>query len=269
MHFWVLLHSSPFESTHIEHMSYFLEENATCGSVSPMARILGIEDDQDYQAYLSSILKEHSLTFVSNTTDALRIAENGRDHFDLILLDVSLPDGNGLKILPRLKEYLSPRFVPIMILSSDSDIITKVAAFGVGADDYIIKPTDPSEIRARIEARLRTAQSFMVEKSVLEYRDILIDLDKMTVQILLKNEQRIGIELTPFEFKILRLLISRPGQVYTREIIIDRVWGIDKFITSRTVDAHVSHLRKKLLQSDVQIETVLSAGYKLALKEKS
>lgn len=234
-----------------------------------MARILGIEDDQDYQAYLSSILKEHSLTFVSNTTEALRIAENGRDHFDLILLDVSLPDGNGLKILPRLKEYLSPRFVPVMILSSDSDIITKVAAFGVGADDYIIKPTDPSEIRARIEARLRTAQSFMVEKSVLEYRDILIDLDKMTVQILLKNEQRINIELTPFEFKILRLLISRPGQVYTREIIIDRVWGIDKFITSRTVDAHVSHLRKKLLQSDVQIETVLSAGYKLALKEKS
>ncbi len=233
-----------------------------------MARILCIEDSQEFQIYLSSILKEHTLTFVSNSNEALRITENGRDHFDLILLDVSLPDGNGIKILPRLKDTLSPRFVPILILSSDSDIITKVAAFGVGADDYINKPPDPSELRARIDARLRTAQSMMVEKSTVEYSDIVIDLDKMTVEILLKNNRRETVELTPYEFKILRLLLSRPGQVYTREVIIDRVWGIDKFITSRTVDAHVSHLRKKLIQSQVQIETVLSAGYKLALKEK-
>lgn len=234
-----------------------------------MARILCIEDSQDFQLYLASVLKEHTLTFVASSSEALRITENGRDHFDLILLDVSLPDGNGIKILPRLKELLSPRFVPIMILSSESDIITKVAAFGVGADDYINKPADPSELRARIDARLRTAQSLMVEKSVLEYRDLLIDIDKMTVEIRLKNDRRELIDLTPYEFKILRLLLSRPGQVYTREVIIDRVWGIDKFITSRTVDAHVSHLRKKLIQSDVQIETVLSAGYKLALKEKT
>lgn len=232
-----------------------------------MARILCIEDSQDFQVYLSSVLKEHTLSFVSNTNEALRITENGRDHFDLILLDVSLPDGNGIKILPRLKEFLSPRFVPIMILSSDSDIITKVAAFGVGADDYINKPPDPSELRARIDARLRTARTHMVAKATLEYRDIVMDLDKMSVEILLKNNKRSLIELTPFEFKILRLLISRPGQVYSREVIIDRIWGIDKFITSRTVDAHVSHLRKKLIQSDVQIETVLSAGYKLVLKE--
>lgn len=234
-----------------------------------MARILCIEDSQEFQIYLSSILKEHNLTFVSNSNEALRITESGRDHFELILLDVSLPDGNGIKILPRLKEAMAPRFVPVMILSSDSDIITKVAAFGVGADDYINKPPEPSELRARIDARLRTAQSISQEKSVLEYTDLVVDLDKMTVEILLKNNKRESIELTPYEFKILKLLLSRPGQVYSREMIIDRVWGIDKFITSRTVDAHVSHLRKKLVQSQVQIETVLSAGYKLALKEKT
>jgi DNA-binding response OmpR family regulator len=234
-----------------------------------MARILCIEDSQDFQIYLSSILKEHHMTFVPNGSEALRITEGGRDHFELILLDVSLPDGNGIKILPRLKEALAPRFVPILILSADSDIITKVAAFGVGADDYINKPPEPNELRARINARLRTAQSLGQEKSLLEYSDLIIDLDKMTVEILLKNNTRESIDLTPYEFKILKLLISRPGQVYTREIIIDRVWGIDKFITSRTVDAHVSHLRKKLVQSQVQIETVLSAGYKLALKEKT
>ncbi|MBY0553569.1 response regulator transcription factor [bacterium] len=234
-----------------------------------MARILCIEDSQEFQIYLSSILKEHNLTFVSNSNEALRITESGRDHFELILLDVSLPDGNGIKILPRLKEAMAPRFVPVMILSSDNDIITKVAAFGVGADDYVNKPPEPNELRARIDAKLRTAQSISQEKSVLEYSDLVVDLDKMTVEILMKNNKRESIELTPYEFKILKLLLSRPGQVYSREMIIDRVWGIDKFITSRTVDAHVSHLRKKLVQSQVQIETVLSAGYKLALKEKT
>lgn len=233
-----------------------------------MARILCVEDSQDFQVYLSSILKEHTLSFVSSTNEALRITENGKNHFDLILLDVSLPDGNGIKILPKLKETFSRRFVPIIILSSEADIITKVAAFGVGADDYINKPADPSELRARIDAKLRMAQSLMVENSSIEFRDLSVDLDKMTVEILLKSKQRKLIELTPYEFKILRLLLSRPGQVYSREVIIDRVWGIDKFITSRTVDAHVSHLRKKLIQSDVQIETVLSAGYKLAFKER-
>jgi len=232
-----------------------------------MARILCIEDSQDFQLFLSSILKEHVLTFVASTIEALRITNNGQNHFDLILLDVSLTDGNGIKILPKLKEIFAGRFVPIIILSSENDVLTKVAAFGVGADDYINKPPDPSELKARIEAKLRTAQSLIVESSTLEFKDLIVDIDKMTVEIISKNKGRKIVDLTPYEFKILRLLMSRPGQVYSREVIIDRIWGIDKFITSRTIDAHISHLRKKLISSEVQIETVLSAGYKLAFKE--
>lgn len=234
-----------------------------------MARILCIEDSREYQIYLSSILKEHSLYFVASVQEALRITESGRDHFELILLDVSLPDGNAIKILPQLKQSLLPAQVPVIVLSADNDIITKVAAFGVGADDYVSKPADPSELRARIDARLRSVKTLMTEKNNLTYGDISIDLDKMTVEIMLKNTKRQSLELTPYEFKILRLLLSRPGQVYTRELIIDRVWGTDKFITARTVDAHVSHLRKKILKSQIQIETVLGTGYKLALKEKN
>ena len=233
-----------------------------------MARLLCIEDSQEYQIYLTSILKEHSLVFVDSVHEAIRIAESGRDHFDLILLDVSLPDGNGIKILPLLKEKLLPALVPVIVLSADNDVLTKVAAFGVGADDYVSKPADPSELRARIEARIRSVKTLTAEKSQLIYGDLTIDLDKMTVEIQLKSLKRESLELTPYEFKILRLLLSRPGQVYTREVIIDKVWGTDKFITARTVDAHVSHLRKKMLKSQIQIETVLSTGYKLALKEK-
>jgi DNA-binding response OmpR family regulator len=233
-----------------------------------MARILCIEDSKEYQIYLASVLKEHSLVFVDSVQEAIRVTESGRDHFELILLDVSLPDGNGIKILPQLKETLLPAIVPVIVLSADNDILTKVAAFGVGADDYVNKPADPSELRARIEARLRTVKSIMAEKSQLQYGDLTVDLDKMTVEIQGKEGKKQPVDLTPFEFKILRLLLSRPGQVYTREVIIDKIWGTDKFITARTVDAHVSHLRKKLLKSQIQIETVLSTGYKMALKEK-
>lgn len=207
------------------------------------------------------------MVFVNTVQDAARVTESGRDHFELILLDVSLPDGNGIKILPKLKETLLPAIVPVIVLSADNDILTKVAAFGVGADDYISKPADSSELRARIEARLRTVKSIVVGRSQLQHGDLTVDLDKMTVEIQLIDSKRENLELTPYEFKILRLMLSRPGQVYTREVIIDRVWGTDKFITARTVDAHVSHLRKKLNNSQVQIETVLSTGYKLALKD--
>ncbi len=233
-----------------------------------MARILCIEDSQEYQIYLSAILKDYSITFASSGGKALSLTENGRDHFDLVLLDVSLPDGNGLKILPRLKESMGARFVPIIIISADNDIVTKIAAFGVGADDYVSKPADPNELRMRIEARLRAVQFITSEKHVVTYGNIKMDIDKMNVEIQSKTEGAANVDLTPHEFKILKLLLSRPNQVYTREVIIDQVWGIDKFITSRTVDAHISHLRKKLLISDVSIATVLSTGYKIELKDR-
>ena len=194
------------------------------------------------------------------------MVNNARDHFELIILDVSLPDGNGIKILPQLKEALNPRFVPIIVLSADDDVLTKVAAFGVGADDYVNKPPNASELRARIESKLRTIQHFSNEKSSHQFGNITIDLDQMVTQVHLSTGQVQTLDLTPYEFKILKLLVSRPGQVYTREVIIDKVWGIDKFITPRTVDAHVSHLRKKIIDSTAEIETVLSTGYKIKLK---
>lgn len=231
-----------------------------------MARILCVEDSSEFQLYLSSILKEHNLTFAATISDSIRMTENGRNNFDLILLDVSLPDGNGMKILPKLKEAMLPRTIPIIILSSDNDILTKVAAFGIGADDYISKPPDPSELKARVSARLRWLQSESSEKSIVEYGDLTIDLEKMTVEI--KGKRPPTVDLTPFEFKILRLLLSRPGQVFSREQIIDRIWGIGKYVTARTVDAHVSHLRKKIIDSQIQIETILSVGYRADLKGK-
>ncbi|MCC2679816.1 MAG: hypothetical protein K0R29_2392 [Pseudobdellovibrio sp.] len=230
-----------------------------------MNRILCIEDSVEYQIYLSALLKDYNVTFASDSNKALQITQNAREQFDLVLLDVSLPDGNGIKLVPKLREAFSSQFVPIIVVSGDNDIVTKVAAFGVGADDYISKPADPTELKIRIEARLRNAQLMTSEKSIIEFSGVKLDTDKMSVEV--KTPEAIQkAELTPYEFKLLKLLLSRPDHVFSREVIIDRVWGIDKYITTRTVDTHISHIRKKLESSLIKIETVLSTGYKLVAK---
>jgi DNA-binding response OmpR family regulator len=234
-----------------------------------MAKILCVEDSKEFQIYLTALLREHNLVYSSSIGEAMRLVETNHDSFDLVLLDISLPDGNGMRALPVLKEKLSDKMVPIIVISSDSDVLTKVAAFGVGADDYISKPPDPSELKARINARLRAAMSHPAQKTQLSYGDLRMNLDQMSLEVLLRSGQPVRVELTPYEFKILRMLMARPGQVFSREQLVERIWGLGRYITFRTVDAHISHLRRKLSKSRTRIETVLTAGYKISLKEGS
>lgn len=230
-----------------------------------MAKILCIEDNQDFVIYLTSLLKDHTLSFATTLNHAFQFVHNGRESFDLILLDVSLPDGNGIKALNQFKDAFHAKNIPIIVLSADNDILNKVAAFGMGADDYIVKPPNSTELKARIEARLRTAQKQTKDTQLIKIGNLIIDSDKMSVQIQLKESLE-NIDLTPSEFKLLKILSARPGQVYSRDYLIDHVWGISKHITERTVDAHISHLRKKILLSTAKVETVLGAGYKTEVK---
>jgi len=229
-----------------------------------VANILCIEDSREFQIYLNSILPEHKLNCVGTLQDGLRLLESGHHSFELILLDISLPDGNGVKVLPEIRERLLARAIPVIIISSDGDILTKVAAFGMGADDYLAKPIDPGELKARIEARLRWSKSANNEKALISYGDLSIDLERMVVEIGGPGPGT-ALDLSPLEFKVLRLLLARPGQVYSRDQIIERVWGVGRYITARTVDTHVSHLRQKIGASEVRIETVLGVGYKCSL----
>lgn len=234
-----------------------------------MAKILCVEDSLEFFMYLNSALKEHSLTHVSSLNEAFKMIENGRDFFDLILLDVSLPDGNGIKSISALKESFTTKSIPIIVISADGDVLNKVAAFGVGADDYIQKPPNTDELKARILARLRNHQSIQKSTNLIAIGNLSINSDKMLVQINHAANKNESVELTPSEFKLLKVLSQRPGQVYSRDQLIDEVWGISKYITQRTVDAHVSHLRKKLIHSNVKIETVLSVGYKIEVRDRS
>lgn len=227
-----------------------------------MAKILCVEDSAEFFLYLTAVMKEHTLVQAESLNDAFKLLQNGRESFDMVFLDIELPDGNGVKALPALKEAFPSKLVPIIVLSSDDDVLSKVAAFGIGADDYVSKPFDASEFRARIEARLRFSRSLQESVNQVRIGDLTIDANNLSVELQNPRVGRVSIALTPYEFKILKVVTSRPGQVFTRDQLIDQVWGLGKHITQRTVDAHVSHLRKKIAESSVRIQTVLSLGYK-------
>ncbi len=229
-----------------------------------MARILCLEDSGEFQIYLSSVLREHTIVFFGTIDDAVRSIEKSSNKYDLLLLDLSLPDGNGAAALPKLRQTLGDQTIPCIIISANADPFSKVAAFGIGADDYICKPPDSNELKARVEAKLRWAASKTSETAVITYEDLTINSDTMVVEIVSPKGIRENINLTPLEFKILKLLLTRPEQVFTRDMIIDRLWGVGKYITERTIDAHVSHLRKKISSSKALISTVLGTGYKIS-----
>ncbi len=232
-----------------------------------MANILCVEDSNEFLIYLTSVLSGHSITQASDIKQALSLASTGRGPFDLIILDISLPDGNGLKIIPQLREMNTDYPIPIIVLSNDDDVVTKVAAFGIGADDFVSKPPEPNELRARVEARLRRTLESTSKLNHLRYGDLLIDSNTMRVELSSRTHKTTEVPLTLSEFKILKTLVSRPGQVYSRDQLIDHIWGVDKHVTPRTVDAHVSNLRKKIEDSSVSIETVTGTGYRAKLKD--
>lgn len=232
-----------------------------------MNRILVIDDAQEFQVFLHSFLREYELTQASTVSEAMQILRPEKSRFDLILLDLSLPDGNGLQVLSVLRESVVYKDTPIIIVSGDSNVLTKITAFGLGADDYMIKPFDYGELKARISARLRIAKIQQKEKSQFSYGDLVIDSTRMTVSIRKSASESSTVTLTPTEYQILLLLTHRPEMVFSREVIIDCVWGAGKHVTTRTVDAHVCHLRSKLEESKVDIKTVLNYGYKAVFND--
>ena len=228
-------------------------------------KILLVDDEQDILDFLSYNLKKEGFQVYTalNGRDAINIAKKEIPH--LIVLDVMMPEMDGIDTCREIRDIAGLKDVMIAFLSARNEDYSQIAGFEVGADDYIPKPPETSELKARIEAKLRWSRSISSKQRILTFQDLAIDLEKMSVEIILENGSRYLIDLTPYEFKILKLLVSRPDQVFTRDHIIERVWG-GKHLTTRTVDTHVSHLRAKIALSKVQVETVLGSGYKISKK---
>lgn len=220
-----------------------------------MSKILIAEDEPRIAAFIEKGLRSHGFitTIAGDAQDALIMAINGE--FDLMILDLGLPGKDGLQVLEELRGQ--GEVLPIIILTGRDDIQSKVAGFEGGADDYLTKPFSFEELLARLRVRLRSREEHTnSDENVLTFRNITLNLRTRKVKVGDRN-----VELPAREFTLAETFLRHPGQVLSREQLLDRVWGYDYDPGSNIVDVYVGYLRKKL-GSDL-IETVRGMGYRL------
>lgn len=269
-----------------------------------MKNILVVEDNQEMKILLQACLEEYLVDFVETVAATKEILKN--KNFDLIILDVGLPDGDGLKLFSEmsLSHEIYNQDTPVIFLSGKTEISNKILAFSMGAEDYISKPFDPLELRARISSKLRKRDHEKQKNEELSCGDLFIEVSKQAVWITTKvtssvldkigqanrsgksnrpdqsttglgttglgataGKERIRVDLTSLEFRLLLALASHPEKIYDRETLLQKVWGDDISVTDRTVDTHMANLRKKLAKSKCKIETVIGAGYRFMVNK--
>ena len=219
-------------------------------------KILLVDDEADILEFLSyNLKKEGYIVFTANNgKEAVTIAKKENPH--LIILDVMMPDMDGIETCREIRELPGLKDVMIAFLTARNEDYSQIAGFEVGADDYINKPIKPRVLISRIKALLRrsgTVANTSVEKA--DMGGIKIDRERYLV---LKGD--LEFNLPKKEFELLDLLASKPGKVFTREVILDKVWGGDVVVGDRTIDVHIRKLREKL--GEDFIKTVKGIGYK-------
>lgn len=222
-------------------------------------KILIVDDEKDIVKMLGYNLgKEGYRTLLAY--DGQRAIDLARkEHPDIILLDVMLPEMDGFEVCKALKKEASTAHIPIIMLTAKSLEADKIVGLELGADDYVTKPFSPRELIARLKAILRRAKDSSSPADVWIAGDLTIDVSK--IQVLLKNKP---IELTAKEFELLKRLVKARGRVLSREHLLETIWGFDRAgeIETRTVDVHIRTLRKKLKNQAEKIITVKGYGYR-------
>lgn len=229
-----------------------------------MRRILLIEDQLDFQIMVKTALQQQYEVLVASTAeDGLRMA----DHADveLILLDVGLPDEDGLSLFSKLKALPHSSSIPVLFLTGRSSTEDIVTAFQLGADDYIIKPFNSDAFRARIDARMRALLNRRIPPIIIRKGSIELDCAMSKAYEVGHRSDRRDLELTPHEFRLLVHFVQNEGQVLTRDQLMAAVWGNSTHVLIRTVDRHISSLRKKLNPDYGSVDAVHNSGYRFSL----
>jgi DNA-binding response OmpR family regulator len=230
------------------------------------ARILLVDDEQAVQTLLTYPLRKEGYEVVEAKDGQEALDRFGEERFDLVVLDIMLPKLDGIEVCRRLRTRSQ---VPIIMLTAKGDEVDKVAGLEMGADDYITKPFSVREFRSRVKAALRRGN--MTGQAVSESEPIVagkleIDFERRAVALDGKP-----IQLTYVEFEILAALAGTPGRVYTREMLLEHIWGDSTYRDPRTVDVHIRHLREKLEADPKQPEylfTVRGVGYRFRDSER-
>jgi DNA-binding response OmpR family regulator len=219
-----------------------------------MTKILLIEDDESLGPSLKKSLENegHEVILATNLEEAHEVEVSP---IDMVILDWMLPDGQGIDYLTNLRKEGS--VIPVIMLTARAELIDKVVGLETGANDYMTKPFEPRELLARIRVQLRAKNSSPLEKTeIIELGDLKIITEERTVFF-----EDLKVELTKMEYELLKLMAESPNRAFSREEILNKVWGFENYPTTRTVDTHILQLRQKF--RDNLFETVRGIGYKL------
>lgn len=221
--------------------------------------VLLVEDEPAQREVLGYNLEADGFRVVTagNGEEALMMVAEAPP--DIIVLDWMMPNVSGIEVCRQLKTRSETRGIPIIMLSARSEEVDRVRGLETGADDYVIKPYSLVELMARVRAQLRRTRPASIGER-LEYEDIVLDAETHRV-----TRAEKPLKLGPTEFRLLATFMEKPGRVWSREQLLDRVWGRDIYVDTRTVDVHIGRLRKALCQhgGDDPLRTVRGAGYAL------
>ena len=226
---------------------------------SPSAKkILVVDDEADVLDLVCMNLRAAGYNVAAAENGAIALQKAKAEKPDLIVLDLMLPEMNGLEVCKALKKDDLTSTVPIIMLTAKTEEVDRIVGLELGADDYVAKPFSPRELVLRVKSVLRRGQEKPPEEEPLLLGDLFLDRSRHEVTV--KGKQ---IELTATEFKLLAVLMERRGRVQGRERLLNDVWGYESVIDTRTVDTHVRRLREKLGRAASYIETIRGVGYRI------
>jgi two-component system alkaline phosphatase synthesis response regulator PhoP len=221
-------------------------------------KILIIEDEKDILELLQLYLKRDGYDVHIAKDGEAGLRKASRERYDLILLDLMLPQVDGLEICRNLRSHPQTSQVPIIMITAKTEESDRIVGLEMGADDYITKPFSPREVLARIKAIFRRLEKPKAKEARHEYAGIALDHSRHEVTYKGKSHS-----LTTKEFNLLEYFLANRGRVLSRDILLNEVWGYDYFGTTRTVDVHVAHLRHKFQVLNKSLVSIKGLGYKL------
>lgn len=234
--------------------------SAGCYNPSVRQRVVIIEDEKDIVDLVRYNFRKEGFDIESFSSGRDGLEYIRHNSVDLVLLDVMLPDVDGTEICRRVRADERLKGLPIIFLTAKGEEIDRVVGLELGADDYVVKPFSPRELVARAKAVLRRREAVPGKAEIIELPELRLDSGTREAKV-----RGRPIQLSALEFKLLHFLASQPRRVFTREQLLDNVWGTDRFVTPRTVDVHIRRLREKIEKSGGSpqyVQTVRGSGYR-------
>ena len=221
--------------------------------------ILVVEDDRPIRNLIITTLKTHDYKYLAAENGSSAILEASSHHPDIVLLDLGLPDMEGVEVIKKIRTWSN---MPIIVISARSEDTDKIEALDAGADDYITKPFSPSELVARVKAHLaryeRLIGSAVKTNDIIEIRGLKID--KTARRVYVNGEEK---AFTTKEFDLLTFLAENPNHTFSKEVLFDRIWGMDAIGDVSTVTVHIQRVRDKInTENERYIETIWGVGYR-------